>query len=88
MDNLERQHDHSQADNAGEIETIIRTLPIELVDADLDLAREAARLKATHPIFYADCFAAALARLRSSRVITGDREFEALEGEVDVHWLP
>jgi len=48
---------------ADEIERIIRTLPIEIVDADIAMAKEAARFKAKYKISYADCFAAALTRM-------------------------
>ena len=37
---------------------------------------------------YADCFAAALAKLRGLEVVTGDPEFKAVEKEVKVAWLP
>lgn len=71
----------------GEVEKIIRTLPIEMVDVDMQLAREAASFKAAKKISYADCFAAALAKLRKGEVVTGDKEFRALEGEVKISWI-
>lgn len=74
-------------DKAHEIEKIIRTLPIEIINVDIQLAREAARFKATHKISYADCFAAALAKLNKGEVITGDKEFKALEKEVKILWI-
>jgi len=74
-------------DKAHEIEKIIRTLPIEIVDVDMQIAREAARLKANHKISYADCFAAALAKLHKGEVITGDKEFKSLENEIRIVWL-
>jgi len=74
-------------DKAHEIEKIIRTLPIEIIDVDMQLAREAARFKATHKISYADCFAAALAKLHKGEVITGDKEFKSLEEEVKIAWI-
>lgn len=45
-------------------------LPIEIIDVDIQLAKEAARFKATNKIAYADCFAAALAKLRKGEVVT------------------
>lgn len=72
---------------AEEIEKVIRTLPITLVDVDLELARLAARFKAEGGISYADCFAAALAVKEGVPVVTGDPEFRAVEGQVDVEWL-
>ena len=71
----------------NEVEKIIQTLPIEIVDVDMQLAREAARFKATKKISYADCFAAALAKLREGEIVTGDKEFKALEGEVKISWV-
>jgi len=74
-------------DKAHEIEKIIMTLPIEIIDVDIQLAREAACFKAAHKISYADCFAAALAKLHKGEVITGDKEFRLLEDEVKIAWL-
>jgi len=71
----------------NEVEKIIQTLPIEIVDVDMQLAREAARFKAMKKISYADCFTAALAKLREGEVVTGDKEFKALEGEVKISWV-
>ena len=71
----------------NEVEKIIQTLPIEIVDVDVQLAREAARFKAIKKISYADCFAAALAKLREGEVVTGDKEFKALEDEVKISWI-
>lgn len=72
---------------ADEVERTIKTLPIEIVDVNIQLAKEAARLKAIKKISYADCFAAALARLNKGEVITGDREFKAVEDEVKIAWI-
>ena len=68
----------------------IATLAIELVPVsdDLQLVREASKLKAARKMAYADCFAAALAKLRGLEVVTGDPEFKAVEKEVKVAWLP
>lgn len=70
-----------------EIENIILTLPIQIVDVALDLAREAARFKALKNISYADCFAAGLAKLRRATLLTGDREFKTLEKEINIVWI-
>ena len=68
----------------------VEQLPVAFIDADRVLTLEAARLKAQYPLAYADCFAAAAARLRNAAVVTGDPEFEQLEadGVVAVEWLP
>ncbi len=70
-----------------EIEKIIRTLPIEIVDVDMELAKEAACFKAVHKMSYADCFAAALAKLHKGEIITGDKEFKSVENEIKIAWL-
>jgi len=72
---------------AQEIEQLIQTLPITLVEANKELTREAARIKATKKMAYADCFAVALARLRKAELYTRDPEFRAVEKDVKVVWL-
>lgn len=72
---------------ASEVETAIRNLPIEIVDVDIRLAKEAGRFKAAKKMSYADCFVAALAKIHNGEVITGDEEFKAVENEVKVLWI-
>ena len=72
---------------AQEIEKLIQTLPITLIEANKELTREAARTKATKRMAYADCFAVALARLKKAEIYTGDREFKAVVKNVKVVWL-
>ena len=72
---------------AQEIERLIRSFPIDLVNVDQDLTREAARFKATKRMSYADCFAAALAKQNKADLYTGDPEFRAIEKDVKVVWL-
>jgi ribonuclease VapC len=72
---------------AQEIEKLIQTLPITLVEANKDLTCEAARVKATKRMAYADCFAVALARLKKAELYTGDPEFKAVEKDIKVVWL-
>lgn len=36
---------------------------------------------------YADCFAAALAKLRNAERVTGDRDFKQIEAEIKIGWL-
>jgi ribonuclease VapC len=74
-------------EKAQEIERLIETLPIRFVEADRSLTREAARIKATKRMAYADCFAVALARLQKADLYTGDPEFKAVEKEIKVVWL-
>jgi ribonuclease VapC len=65
----------------------IRELPIDLVDADLDLTVAAARVKAAFPVSLADAYAAALAQRLGAAVLTGDPDFQRLEGALPVEWL-
>jgi len=74
-------------EKALEIGKIIKTLPIDIIDVDIQLAIEAARFKATKKISYADCFVAALAKLHRGEIITGDKEFKELESEVKISWI-
>jgi predicted nucleic acid-binding protein len=60
---------------------------VEIVEADWNLTRQAAAFKANGNISYADCFAAALAKLKKAELVTGDKEFKALEGEIKIVWL-
>lgn len=72
---------------ANEVEGIIRSFPIEIVDADKDATREAARFKSKHRMSYADCFAAALAKVKKAELVTGDPEFKQVEGDIKVRWV-
>ena len=74
-------------EQAEEVAHLISTLPIEIVPADLELARQAALFKSNRKMSYADCFAAALAKLRKAELVTGDRDFKQVEGEVQVLWI-
>ena len=74
-------------DKAREVEEIVQTLPIEVIDADWNLTREAAKLKAFKKMSYADCFAAALAIMYSGELITGDPEFKAVEDQIKIMWI-
>ncbi|MHC9544977.1 MAG: type II toxin-antitoxin system VapC family toxin [Vulcanimicrobiota bacterium] len=72
---------------ATEVLFLIEQLPLEIIDAGREITLRAARLKAQYSLAYADCFAAALAVERGIKVITGDKEFIKLSGEVDIEWL-
>jgi predicted nucleic acid-binding protein len=65
----------------------VRSMAIEMVDADWSLTREASVLKARGKASFADCFAAALAKRRKGEVVTGDPEFKRLAGDVKIVWL-
>ena len=68
----------------------ISGLSIEIIPVDsknLDLTRQAAIYKATKRMAYADCFAAALAKIRKAQLMTGDSEFKQVEDEIRIAWL-
>ena len=69
----------------------IAGMRIELVPVDardLELIRQAATYKATKKMSYADCFAAALAKIGNAELVTGDRDFKAVERDLrKIHWL-
>jgi len=67
----------------------IAALAIEIVEVgdDLALVRQAAIYKAKHRLAYADCFAGALAKVKSAELVTGDPAFKALEKEIEISWL-
>jgi uncharacterized protein len=60
---------------------------IERIDIDWPMVLQAADYKSRHKISYADAFAAALAKQRNAELVTGDREFRALESEIKIHWV-
>ena len=67
---------------------IIDQLPITVAEIDRSMTFLAAHLKAKYPVSYADAFSAALAKIKGGEVLTGDPEFESVESEVPIHWLP
>ncbi len=73
--------------DADEAMTELTGLGIESVDADWPLTRTAAALKARHKMSYADCYAAALAKARECVLVTGDKEFRQVKGDVSIRWV-
>jgi len=71
----------------GEVRAKLFGLPIKIMDADQGLAEAAGEIKAFHKMSLADCFAAALARLKKAEIYTGDPEFRAIETEQKIVWL-
>ena len=72
---------------ADEVSNLISTLPVEIVPADLEIAKKAAEYKATKKMSYADCFAAALAKLRKAELVTGDEEFKGVAKDIKIQWI-
>jgi ribonuclease VapC len=72
---------------AEEISHIISTLPIEIVPVDLEITKKAAEYKALKKMSYADCFAAALAKIRKAELVTGDEEFKQVKNDMKILWI-
>jgi predicted nucleic acid-binding protein len=66
---------------------MLSDLRIQFENADWEITREAARFKSQNRMSYADCYAAALAKLRKADLITGDNEFKPLDGEIKISWV-
>jgi predicted nucleic acid-binding protein len=81
---LARSRSDKEADQA--VEEISR-LGFKIIDADWPFIRQAASFKARYRLAYADCFAAALAKVHQCLVVTGDPEFKQLEKEIQVLWI-
>jgi ribonuclease VapC len=81
-------HRERGVDQAEAALSDLRALPITLYAATDERIVAAARLKAQHPISYADAFAATLAQELNALLVTGDPEFESVESQVGVMWLP
>lgn len=65
----------------------IDTLPVETVPVDREITGMAAALKSIRKMSYADCFAAALAKLKKAELVAGDKEFREVEHAVKIAWL-
>jgi PIN domain nuclease of toxin-antitoxin system len=76
--------------SAEQVMAWLEVLPVHRVDANWEMTKNAAFLKASYRISYADAFATALAQQLDAAVVTGDKEFEGPErdGVVRVEWLP
>jgi uncharacterized protein len=74
-------------DKTQEALALLEQLPIDILSVDDLLVREAAEIKAKHPIDYADAFCTALAQRMNGRILTGDPEFKTVEQLVAVEWL-
>ncbi len=74
-------------EEAEKIFQLAQTFPIHFIEADLLLAKHAAWLKAIFKLPYADCFAAALAKLRKGDLVTTDTDFKVVEKEIKIIWL-
>ena len=72
---------------ASNIVKELSDLRIEFVDANWEITQEAARFKSKNRMSYADCYAAALTKLKKGVLVTGDNEFRALDDQIGIHWV-
>jgi ribonuclease VapC len=77
----------TSADAAEQKAREIAAMPIEIIPAGLKQTRQAAIFKAAQKMSYADCFAAALAKVSSAELVTGDPEFKEVGSEIRIRWL-
>lgn len=77
----------SGKDKRDEIAHLMNQMHLKIIDAGQDITRQAAAYKAKGGISYADCFAAALAKLKKAELLTGDKEFKEIENDVRILWI-
>jgi len=65
----------------------IRTLPIKIIEANIELTLSAGRIKAFNKMSYADCFAAALTENKKGILLTSDKEFKQVERKIKVDFI-
>lgn len=78
---------HYGFEKAEQVALLIQTLPIDLVPADQEVARQASLFKALQKLPYADGFAAALARIHQAELLTGDQDFRVVEKDIRILWI-
>lgn len=81
---ITREVSEEDADNSVKE---LRSLRIQFESVDWELTQEAARFKSQHKMSYADCYAAALAKVKKADLVTGDREFKPLEEQIKIAWV-
>ena len=65
-------------DRARATLSAVQPLPIKRIDASPERAIQAAEVKVTYKLYYADAFAAALAIENKATLVTGDSDFRRL----------
>lgn len=71
----------SNSKNADQAIKAVLQFPIAIINTDLELTLEAAKLKSLFKLSYADAFAAALTISQKATLITGDQGFNNLKSE-------
>ena len=69
------------------IYTVLPNLPITKISNTFQDIIEAAKIKAKHPLSYADCFAIQTSIKENAPIITGDPEFKKADKLVQIEWL-
>lgn len=67
--------------------TYIESLPIEMLTAKRKVTLQAAEIKATKNLGYADSFVVACALTEDGRVVTGDPDFKKADDIIHIRWL-
>ena len=78
---------HGEA-KAHEAETMLREMPVAVIDVDRERASRAGALKQKHGLGYADAFAAELAIERHAWLVTADPEFSKVGKMLSIYSLP
>lgn len=66
---------------------VIKTLPVKIVEANIELTLNASKIKAFNKMSYADCFAAALTENKRGILLTSDKEFKQVEKNIKIDFL-
>ena len=82
---LARERSMEQAD--AFLDVILPSLPIIVRSNSFEQVIEASKIKARHPLSFADCFAAATALRENAVIVTGDPEFKHVRDLIDIEWL-
>ena len=74
---------------AEKVLSTIKKWPLELLPGDESLTLEASRVKASHPLSYADAFAIGAALKYNAAVVTGDPEIKSASAKMgfSLFWL-
>ncbi len=69
------------------IHSVLPNLPIKKVSNTFQDIIEAAKIKAKHPLSYADCFVIQTSIRENAPLITGDPEFKKADKLIQIEWL-
>ena len=69
------------------LNVILPSLPILIRSNSFEHVIEASKIKASHPLSFADCFAVATAVREDAVIVTGDPEFKAVRKLVEIEWI-